>query len=389
MTSDRNPVSSYSFSSDDERWMRLALVYSARAQGKTAENPPVGCVLVSAGGQLLAASMTGPGGRPHAEQSALDKASAYPEQLEGAQAYVTLEPCAHHGQTPPCAEALIKAGIKRVIYCVGDPDSRVNGRGHAMLADAGIEVSTGLLAAQASDIMAGFLSSKIKNRPTITSKIALTIDGFITKKQGQQTWLTGDVSKRFVHDLRSRHDAVLTGIDTVLGDDPQLNCRLAGNPGDSPARLVMDSRLQLPLDSQLAQTARQQDVLVFTRPDCDADRQAALTAKGVQVIICEHIKGGRPHPDFVIDFCAQLGIGSILLEAGAELNRTFFAAGLIDKVVELVAPVTLTSGYSGYSPSQIGDPSIAFVQAADYIKNSSGFLGKDQLVIWHRTPTQY
>ena len=388
MTSDHNPVTPCSFTSDDERWMRLALIYSARAQGRTAENPPVGCVLVSADGRLLATGHTGPGGRPHAEQSALNKAGTYPELLQGAHAYVTLEPCAHHGQTPPCADALISAGVKRVTYAVADPDSRVNGRGHAMLADAGIQVSSGLLGEPARDIMAGFLASKTKNRPAITSKIALSKDGFIAAKRGQQTWLTGDVTKRFTHDLRSRHDAVLTGIDTVLADDPQLNCRLAGTPGDSPARLVMDSRLQLPLQSQLVQSARQSDVLVFTRPDCDAAQHAALTEKGVQVISCEHLKGGRPHPDFVIDFCAQSGIRSILLEAGAELNRAFFAAGLIDKVVELVAPTRLASGYSGYSPSQIGEPSIAFVQTAYYIKSSSDFLGADQLTIWHRTPTQ-
>ena len=269
-----------------------------------------------------------------------------------------------------------------------DPDSRIDGRGHAMLADAGIQVSSGLLAEQARDIMAGFLASKTKNRPAITSKIALSKDGFIAAKRGHQTWLTGDVAKRFTHDLRSRHDAVLTGIDTVLADDPQLNCRLAGTPGDSPARLVMDSRLQLPLQSQLVQSARQSDVLVFTSPDCDATQHAALAEKGVQVILCEHLKGGRPYPEFVINFCAQSGIRSILLEAGAELNKAFFAAGLIDKVVELITPVRLESGYSGYSPSQIDESSIAFVQTANYIKSSSGFLGADQLTIWHRTPTQ-
>ena len=388
MTLDPNPVTPASFTSDDERWMRLALLQGARAQGRTAENPPVGCVLVSAAGQLLATGHTGPDGRPHAEQSALNNAAATPELLQGAHAFVTLEPCAHHGQTPPCAKALIAAGIKRVIYSVGDPDRRVNGRGHAMLIAAGIQVSTGLLADQASDIMAGFLASKTSNRPAITSKIALSKDGFIAAKRGQQTWLTGDVAKRFTHDLRSRHDAVLTGIDTVLGDDPLLNCRLAGYISDSPVRLVMDSRLQLPLQSQLVQTAREIDVLVFARPDCDATQHAALTAKGVQVILCEHMKGGRPHPDFVMDFCAQTGIRSVLLEAGAELNKAFFAAGLIDKVVELIAPTMLATGYSGYSPSQISNPSIAFAQAADYIKSSSGFLGADQLAIWHRTGRQ-
>ena len=385
MISDLKPLNPIPPLSDDKRWMRLALLMAARAQARTAENPPVGCVLVSRGGQLLATGMTGRTGRPHAEQSALNKCIDFPERLKGASAYVTLEPCAHHGQTPPCAGALLAAGIGRVVYSVGDPDSRVDGRGHAMLEQAGVQVESDLLQDKARDIMAGFLFSQNWKRPAITSKIALSSDGFVAKQRGQQTWLTGLTAKTFVHDLRSRHDSILTGIDTILSDDAQLNCRLAGDASDSPVRLVMDSRLQLPLESRLVQTAKQADVLVFTRPDCDSAQRQALEAKGVQVILCEPIKDGRPHPEFVADFCWKMGLYSILLEAGPTLNKAYFDAGLVDKIVELIAPKKLQSGYAGYSPSQISQPSMAFTAGADYIKSSEQALAEDRLIIWHRT----
>ena len=385
MTLDLKPLNPISPNSDDKRWMCLALLMAARAQARTAENPPVGCVLVSHDGRLLATGMTGRTGRPHAEQSALNKCLDFPEHLNGATAYVTLEPCAHHGQTPPCADALLAKGIKRVVYSVGDPDSRVDGRGHAMLEQAGLEVEAGLLQDKARDIMAGFLFSQNWKRPAITSKIALSSDGFVTKQRGQQTWLTGLTAETFVHDLRSRHDGILTGIDTILSDNPQLNCRLAGDVGDSPVRLVMDSRLQLPLESRLVQTAKQADLLVFTRPDYDIAQRQALEAKGVQVIICEHLRGGRPHPEFIADFCCKMGLYPILLEAGPTLNKAYFDAGLVDKIVELIAPEKLHNGYAGYSPSQISQSSMAFTAGADYIKSSVQALAEDRLILWHRT----
>ena len=384
MTLDLKPLNPISPNSDDKRWMRLALLMAARAQARTAENPPVGCVLVSRDGRLLATGMTGRTGRPHAEQSALNKCMDFPERVKGATAYVTLEPCAHHGQTPPCADALLAAGIKRVVYSVSDPDSRVNGCGHAMLEQAGLVVEAGLLQYEARDIMAGFLFSQNCKRPAITSKIALSSDGFVAKQRGQQTWLTGLTAKTFVHDLRSRHDGILTGIDTILSDNPQLNCRLAGDVGDSPVRLVMDSRLQLPLESRLVQTVKQADLLVFTRPDCDIAQRQALEAKGVQVIICEHLKGGRPHPEFIAHFCWKMGLYSILLEAGPTLNKAYFDAGLVDKIVELIAPKKLHNGYAGFSPSQIGQPSMDFTAGADYKKSSVQALAEDRLILWHR-----
>ena len=387
MTSDARASEQVSFSSDDERWMRLALLMARRAQGRTAENPPVGCVLVSREGQLLATGRTAGNGRPHAEQVALDKCRKLYARLEGAHAYVTLEPCAHHGQTPPCADALITAGIKYVTYGLGDPDTRVDGKGRTLLEAAGVQVKSGLFAQEAADIMAGFLASKTKNRPSFTTKTALSLDGFIAAKKGRQSWLTGEAARRFVHDLRSRHDGVLTGIDSVLADDPQLTCRLAGYASDNPVKMVMDSHLRLPSDSQLVRTAASQPLLVFTRLDSDGEKQAALQAKGVQVIGVKAGRDGRISPDDVAEYCLRSGIYSVLIEAGAVLNKSFFAAGLVDKVAELIAPVTLGQGYAGYSPSQNRHPSMAFARSADYIKSSDRALGDDRLNIWHHLAT--
>ena len=328
MTLDDRAYKRVSFLSDDERWMRLALLMSARAQGRTAENPPVGCVLVSPEGRLLATGRTATTGRPHAEQIALDKCRKLRASLEGAYAYVTLEPCAHHGQTPPCADALIKAGIKYVTYALGDPDTRVDGKGHKLLEAAGVHVKSGLFAQEAADIMAGFLASKTKNRPSFTVKTALSHDGFIAPKKGQQSWLTGRAAKAFVHDLRSRHDGVLTGIDSVLADDPQLTCRLAGYASDTPVKMVMDSHLRIPPDCQLVRAAASQPLLVFTRLDSDREKQAALQAKGVQIIGVKAGKDGRLSPEDIAKHCLKSGISSVLIEAGAVLNKSFFAAGL-------------------------------------------------------------
>ena len=387
MTLDARANRQISFSSDDERWMRLALLMGARAQGRTAKNPPVGCVLVSPEGQLLATGRTAATGRPHAEQIALDKCRKRRDRLHGAHAYVTLEPCAHHGQTPPCADALIKAGIKYVTYALGDPDTRVDGKGRKLLEAAGVQIKSGLFAQEAGDIMAGFLASKTKNRPSFTVKTALSHDGFIAAKKGRQSWLTGKAAKAFVHDLRSRHDGVLTGIDSVLADDPQLTCRLAGYASDTPVKMLMDSHLRIPPDCQLVRAAASQPLLVFTRLDGDREKQAALQAKGVQVIGVKAGKDGRLSPEEIAKHCLKSGIFSVLIEAGAVLNKSFFAAGLIDKVAELVAPVTLGQGYAGYSPSQNRHPSMAFAQSADYILTSNRALGDDRLNIWHHLAT--
>ena len=239
------------FSLEDKRWMQLACSYARRAQGLSWPNPAVGCVLVSADNRLLAVGNTQRGGRPHAEAAALKvlEQSGNSVAFEGGVAYVTLEPCAHRGRGPACADLLVRSGAARVIYAVADPDERVNGQGHTTLINGGVSVQSGLCAKEASAELTGFLASRRLSRPYLMSKIATSADGFISAEVGQQTWLTNEASRAYVHDLRSRVDAVLTGMGTVRIDNPELTCRLSGGRGRTPIRIIFDSNLGLRSDS--------------------------------------------------------------------------------------------------------------------------------------------
>jgi len=368
--------------------MRLALMQGARAQGRSAENPPVGCVLVSAGGQLLGCGFTGAGGRPHAEQAALNSATAHglSDALKGATAYVTLEPCSHHGQTPPCADALVAAGLGRVVYAAADPDSRVNGTGDARLRAGGLSVQGGLMAQAAQTAMAGFMQAKRAGRPSVTTKVALSSDFFVAADRNTQTWLTGAVAKIFVHDLRSRHDVLVTGIDTVMADDPELTCRLAGSPADSPVRIVLDSQLRLPADARLCKTAKQVPVLVFCLPDASDQRARQLAGQGVEIIRADRGADGRIDLRYVLSVCYDRGWYNLLLEAGPRLNSAFAGAGLTDRVIEIIAPTVLKQGYGACSPSATGKSSVVFAGLADYIMCEQRVLGADIMKIWQRKP---
>ncbi len=372
------------FSLDEERWMRLALLYGARAQGRTAENPPVGCVIISSSGQLLAVAHTGQNGRPHAEQNALDQVlhSGLEAQLKDATAFVTLEPCAHHGQTPPCADALINSGLGCVIYSIGDPDKRVSGKGHEKLAAAGLQVKKGLLADAAQKDMAGFLTAKKYGRPFVTSKIALSSDGFVSQNKHNKTSITGKTARAFVHDLRSRHDALITGIGTVMADDPQLTCRYAGRPEDSPVRIVLDSHLRLPPDSQICQTARTVPVIVFGSKNACMKRKHVLEAMGVEVLLHSPSRTDAVELDFVLQTCFERHFNSVLVEAGPVVNKAFIKAGLVDQIIEIIAPERLEDGYGGYSPSVQVNSSMVFAEQTDYIETHHSWLGTDRLIKW-------
>ncbi len=212
-------------------------------------------------GVIVGRGWTQKGGRPHAETMALHQAG---DAARGATAYVSLEPCAHHGQTSPCANALIEAGVARVVAAIEDPDARVAGKGFAMLRAANVEATTDVLKDEAAELNAGFFLRVKENRPLVTLKIAKSADGFIAKPSGESKWITGEEARRFAHLLRARHDAILVGSGTVLADDPELTCRLPGLEDRSPARVVLDTHLRLSPQSKLAQTARQIPTLVFT-----------------------------------------------------------------------------------------------------------------------------
>ncbi|MBN9135465.1 MAG: bifunctional diaminohydroxyphosphoribosylaminopyrimidine deaminase/5-amino-6-(5-phosphoribosylamino)uracil reductase RibD, partial [Phyllobacterium sp.] len=235
----------------DRRYMAAAIRLSRSHQGLTGTNPSVATLIVDKDGVIAGRGVTAIGGRPHAETQALAEAG---DRARGATAYVTLEPCAHHGKTPPCADALVTAGVSRVVAAANDPDDRVAGRGYAILRNGGIEVVTGVLAAEAADYLAGYLIRSSKKRPEVTLKLALSADGYIGRHGTGQITITGPAARAQVHLMRAESDAILVGIGTALADDHILTCRLPGLENRSPVRVVLDSRLRLPLDSKLVQS---------------------------------------------------------------------------------------------------------------------------------------
>jgi diaminohydroxyphosphoribosylaminopyrimidine deaminase/5-amino-6-(5-phosphoribosylamino)uracil reductase len=321
---------------DDGSHMRAALALAARGLGNTWPNPAVGCVIVR-GGRVVGRGWTAPGGRPHAETRALAEAG---EQARGATAYVTLEPCSHHGKTPPCADALAAAGIARCVVALGDPDPRVNGRGVDRLRAAGIEVEMGLLAREAEDAQAGFLSRVREGRPLVTLKLATTLDGRIATEAGESQWITGPEARRLAHAMRGRHDAVMVGIGTALADDPALTCRLPGFKPVPDVRIVVDTHLRLPPHSTLARTAREAPVWVLHGPDASAQRREALSDLGVMLIGTGAGQGG-------LDLAAALqalgaaGLTRLLVEGGAGLAGGLLCAGVVDRLAWFHAPAVL------------------------------------------------
>lgn len=325
---------------NDLHHMRHALALAGRALGTTAPNPAVGCVIVSGEDRILGRGWTRAGGRPHAETMALGEAGA---AARGAAAYVTLEPCSHTGQTPPCAQALIAAGIDRVVAAVQDPDPRVSGSGFAMLREAGVDVVTGVLEKDAADLNAGFFLRLKQNRPLVTLKIAQSLDGKTATLSGQSQWITGEAARRFGHLLRAKHDAILIGIETALADDPELTCRLPGLEDRSPLRVVLDTRLRLGEWSKLAQTAKDIRTLVFTT----SDGGGVLEASGVDVIAVVRDARGRPDIGAVLNDLAKRGITRLLVEGGASVHAAFVDRGFADRLEVFTAPVLL--GASGRS----------------------------------------
>lgn len=319
---------------NDADLMHHALRLAARALGQCAPNPAVGCLIVSDSGRVLGRGWTGPGGRPHAETVALAQARG---SARGALAYVTLEPCSHHGATPPCAEAMIAAGIARVVAPLQDPDPRVSGSGFARLREAGIEVVTGVLSAEAEDMNAGFFLRIRERRPLVTLKAAISADGRTAAATGESRWITGPEARRFGHLLRAQHDAILVGIETALADDPLLTCRIAGLEHRSPVRIVLDTRLRLSAQSQLAHTAKDIPTIVFSA--CEGGGE--LRAKGMEVLMVGRDRTGRPDVGAVLRELAARGVTRLLVEGGATVHASLLDRGLADRFELFRAPVIL------------------------------------------------
>lgn len=323
---------------NDSGLMRHALGLAARGLGRVAPNPAVGCVIVSRNGKIGGRGWTGRGGRPHAETVALAQAG---EAARDGTAYVTLEPCAHHGETPPCAEALVQAGIARVVAAVEDPDPRVSGRGFENLRAGGLEVQTGVLEREAAALNRGFFLRVREHRPLVTLKIAASLDGRIASAGGESRWITGTEARRFGHLLRAQHDAVLVGIETAIADDPLLTCRIPGLEQDSPIRVVLDTRLRLSEGSKLARSARDVPTLLFTV----ADGGDALAARGVEIVRVTRDARGRPHVGAILTELANRGITRLLVEGGASVHASFLDRRFADRLEVFRAPLVL--GASG------------------------------------------
>jgi diaminohydroxyphosphoribosylaminopyrimidine deaminase/5-amino-6-(5-phosphoribosylamino)uracil reductase len=321
---------------DDAAHMQAALGLARRGLGTTWPNPSVGCVIVR-GERVVGRGRTAPGGRPHAETQALMMAG---EAARGATAYVTLEPCSHVGQTPPCAEALIAAGVARVVVAQRDPDPRVDGRGIARLRAAGVVVEEGFRAAEAAELNAGFSARVTAGRPLVTLKLATTLDGRIATRSGESVWITGPPARRQAHALRGRHDAVLVGVGTVMADDPALTCRLPGFSPTQPVRIVVDSHLRTALTMQLVATARETPTWILHRSGADAARRAAFTEAGVRLI---EVAGAEPGVDLGAGLraLAAAGLTRVLVEGGAQVAASLLRADLVDRVAWFHAPAMM------------------------------------------------
>lgn len=361
----------------DRRFMAAAVRLSRRNLGLTATNPSVGTLVVrddGSGPVIVGTGVTALGGRPHAETQALAEAGA---RARGATAYVTLEPCAHHGRTPPCAEALVSAGIARVVGAASDPDPRVAGRGYAILRAAGIEVVEGVLAREAADLMAGYLIRSVRKRPEVILKLAVSADGMIGRVEEGNVAITGAQARAQVHAMRAETDAILVGIGTALADDPELTCRLPGMAARSPVRIVIDRSLRLPPASRLASTAREVPVLVAAPNDGDAKRRAALAAQGVDFLAVEEHDGRIALPELLEDL-SQRGISTLMVEGGAETARRFIEEGLVDRIA-------LFSGAVAVGAGGIASPVLPDQMPEGFERSGRATFGGDGYEEWVRT----
>ncbi|MDX1085083.1 bifunctional diaminohydroxyphosphoribosylaminopyrimidine deaminase/5-amino-6-(5-phosphoribosylamino)uracil reductase RibD [Sinorhizobium medicae] len=357
---------------EDERFMAAALRLSRRNLGRTGTNPSVGCVIVNEG-MIVGRAVTASGGRPHAETQALAEAG---EKARGATAYVTLEPCSHHGKTPPCTDALIASGVARVVVAILDPDERVAGRGIVLLREAGIAVDIGVLREEGERALQAYLMRQCKKRPHVTLKLAVSNDGMIGRRGEGQVRITGAVSRAQVQILRAETDAILVGIGTASADDPELTVRMQGLEDRSPVRIVLDRRLELPIESKLVRSAGEVSLIVVAgdagspspRMRVEGERRAdegqvsgvslpltptlspvagrggdyearrdVLVSAGVEILNADNI------PDLLAALASR-GISSLLVEGGSSAARAFLDAELVDRILLFTGPSPIGKG---------------------------------------------
>ncbi|MFN7023063.1 MAG: bifunctional diaminohydroxyphosphoribosylaminopyrimidine deaminase/5-amino-6-(5-phosphoribosylamino)uracil reductase RibD [Pseudorhizobium sp.] len=370
-------------SSQDRRYMAAAMRLSRWHTGLTATNPSVAALVVR-DGAIVGQAVTAPGGRPHAETQALAVAG---DKARGATLYVTLEPCSHHGKTPPCADAIVTAGISRVVVSLTDPDPRVSGRGLAILRDAGITVESGVMEEEGRHALSAYLMRQTRGRPEVTLKLAVSADGMIGRKGAGQLAITGPAARAQVHTLRAEMDAILVGIGTARADDPELTCRAQGLEARSPLRIVLDRRLDLPVTSRLVKTAREVPLLIASLPDPlahpsggetrDIERRQALTAEGVEILEPESLP-------MLLAALAARGISSLLVEGGAGIARSFLEAGLVDRILLFMGAGTVGEG-GIESPLRHADIGTEPATAAAFRLLRSAAFGPDRLNEYERS----
>jgi diaminohydroxyphosphoribosylaminopyrimidine deaminase/5-amino-6-(5-phosphoribosylamino)uracil reductase len=356
--------------------MRAALALARRGLGTTWPNPSVGCVAVHEG-RVVGRATTAPGGRPHAEPLALAMAGA---RARGATVYVTLEPCNHWGQTPPCTEALIAAGVARVVVAMRDPDPRVNGEGLGRLRAAGIAVTEGVLEAEAREVAAGFASRMTRHRPLVTLKLAATLDGRIATGTGESRWITGEPARRMGHALRGRYDAVLVGVGTVLADDPDLTCRIPGFRPTPVVRIVVDTHLRTSLTSRLVATAAESPTWMLIRAGSDPNRRQAIADLGVRVIETAGAEAGVDLAKGLVAL-AEAGLTRVLVEGGAKIAAALLRADLVDRIAWFHAPSVM--GGDGWPAVQaFGVERLALMPR--FVRRAMRPLGDDMLSEYDR-----
>lgn len=362
---------------EDSRHMLTALTLAKRTLGQVWPNPAVGCVIVNQG-DVVGRGWTGKGGRPHAEPQALSAAGAL---AAGATLYASLEPCCHFGRTAPCVDAIIGAGVVRVVVAVRDPDPRVSGLGITHLREAGIDVSVGVRADEAAELNAGFFMRCEKRRPLFTLKMATSLDGRIATRGGESKWITGELARRVAHRLRSSHDAVLVGSETALADDPDLGCRLPGMECRSPVRIVIDGRLRLRPESRLVKTAARTPTWAVTRADADPGSREALSRQGVDLLLLEPEDGIGLNPIEIAFALGEKGLTRVLIEGGGRIAASFLAAGLVDRLAWFHGPRIL-GGDAVPAAAAIGEEVLE--RAPRFQRTDMAELGDDVLELLRR-----
>jgi len=360
----------------------MALALSRRSLGQVAPNPAVGAVIVR-DGRVLGRGATGAGGSPHAEVVALSQAVSRfgADALSGATMHVTLEPCAHHGRTPPCADALIDAGIARVVAPIEDPDPRVSGQGFQRLLAAGLEVITGRYADMARQVNAGFLSRIQNGRPHVTLKLATTLDGRIATATGQSRWITGLQARRVVHLMRTRSDAVMIGAGTARIDDPMLDVRGFGDRAHQPIRIVVDGSLSLPLTSRLARTIRDAPLWLLHRRNAPHERREAFQGLGARLFDVRTIENGRLSIGDALLQLADVGVTRLLCEGGGQISTALIAEDVVDELVLFQAGRTF-GGDGAAAVAGFGLKDLADAPKFDLVTTNR--LGDDIMSVWRR-----